>query len=446
MAFGKKKDNEGLEVLNEMKEPFSFAGFFEEHIVERAKKIKKFLEEKGILFFLLSPFQQRNRLIVQLTIIAFGLFLGIIPRSMHLVEEAKIRNAASEMAALIDKNTQITAGSITVRPLASSQYEKQHLLAFLIASSSGDSVPSTAERYTVELSPARGVTDAEHVTYAYDVLPISEEQRLLLVYTDNREQNDNTGIYNLSVEVTSDEISEELKSPMEIVLSNTQKTGELFGEDGIDLACLTELVLNDPNTPIEKARDELTKSLDDYELETERIAGLPLDLTVSPSPEELHDFVKANFLYGKLSDTSTTKDIAGMEEAAPEEGQTLEYPAAIACEGVTYDQAYFDQKANPSADMTETGGPSVTDTDAETPADTESIETGNEQAALSSEEVTISRELASLQTKVDDVLHALVNLNSVCQTKFQTLKGYELMLNQTVSVKDFPVVQKVKGL
>ena len=62
--FGKKKkEDTGLDVLTEIKEPFSFANFFEEQVVERYKKLRKFLEEKGILFFLLSPFQQRNRLI-----------------------------------------------------------------------------------------------------------------------------------------------------------------------------------------------------------------------------------------------------------------------------------------------------------------------------------------------------------------------------------------------
>ena len=88
--FGKKKeDDAGLDVISEIKEPFSFANFFEEHVVERYKKIKTFLEEKGILFFLLSPFQQRNRLIVELIVIVFGVLVGVVPRSMNLIQEAK---------------------------------------------------------------------------------------------------------------------------------------------------------------------------------------------------------------------------------------------------------------------------------------------------------------------------------------------------------------------
>ena len=211
--FGKKKeDDAGLDVISEIKEPFSFANFFEEHVVERYKKIKTFLEEKGILFFLLSPFQQRNRLIVELIVIVFGVLVGVVPRSMNLIQEAKERNAASEMAALIEKNTQFTVESILVRPLASSHYEKQHLLAFYIDSANGSSVPSKADRYQVELSPARGVTDAENVRYSYEVLPVSENGRLLLVYTDHRKQNDMTGIYNLTIQAAADDIPVERQS------------------------------------------------------------------------------------------------------------------------------------------------------------------------------------------------------------------------------------------
>ena len=42
MAFGKRKhtDVNGLDVLDDVKEPFSFANF-EDHIVGRIKKIKR---------------------------------------------------------------------------------------------------------------------------------------------------------------------------------------------------------------------------------------------------------------------------------------------------------------------------------------------------------------------------------------------------------------------
>ena len=68
--FKKQKGDDGLDVITELKEPFSFANFYEDHVLGRIKRLKKFLDEKGILFFFLSPFQQRNRLILQLAVIA----------------------------------------------------------------------------------------------------------------------------------------------------------------------------------------------------------------------------------------------------------------------------------------------------------------------------------------------------------------------------------------
>lgn len=336
--FGKKKqEDSGLDVISEIKEPFSFANFFEDHVVERYKKIKTFLEEKGILFFLLSPFQQRNRLIVELIIIVFGVLVGVIPRSMNLVQEAKERNSASEMAALIDKDTQFTVGSIIIRPLASSQYEKQHLLAFYIDSADGSSVPSKADRYEVVLSAARGVVEAEKVSYAYEVLPVSENGRLLLVYADNREQNDMTGIYNLWIHAVADDVTIETIEPMEIVLSNTQETNDLFGKEGINLASLTEGVLNDENTPIADGEEALEKTISDYELEVERISSLPLGLTPQPSLDSLETFCEENRIYPTLTDTSTTKDLTNLEELPTEEANmVLKYDAGITMGSVLY--------------------------------------------------------------------------------------------------------------
>lgn len=447
MAFGKKKNkDEGLDVLTEIKEPFSLANFFEEHVVERYKKIRKFLEEKGILFFLLSPFQQRNRLILQLAVIVFGMLLGIVPRSMNLLDAAKARNAASEMAALIDKNTQIVSGSITVRPLMSSQYKKQHLLAFYIDSNTGDAVPSTSERFEVKLSAARGVTDGEHVKYAYDVVPISEEGRLLLVYTDNRKQNDSTGIYNLTVKVSGEETGPEGLTPMEVVLSNTQETNQLFGESGIDLAVLTEPVLNDPNVPIETAQEAFDSAMSDYEMETERIASLPLNMQAVPTLTELQVFCKESLLYEGLTDKATTADVANMAEVPAEEAVLApQYEASIDMGGVLYNQEYLDNLKEQNQTAAE--APAVTEGDAEeaeTMAEDMLPGTGDsilEEAALSGilseEEETVFKELDSLQGKVDDVLSALSGLNSATQTKYQTLKDYKLTLNQTIGLDDF---------
>lgn len=491
--FGKKKeDDAGLDVISEIKEPFSFANFFEEHVVERYKKIKTFLDEKGILFFLLSPFQQRNRLIVELIVIVFGVLVGVVPRSMNLIQEAKERNAASEMAALIEKNTQFTVESILVRPLASSHYEKQHLLAFYIDSANGSSVPSKADRYQVELSPARGVTDAENVQYSYEVLPVSENGRLLLVYTDHRKQNDMTGIYNLTIQAAADDIPVERQSPMEIVLSNTQETNSLFGKNGINLASLTDGVLNDDNTPIAEAEEAFEQALSDYELEVERIASLPLDLTPQPSVDSLRTFCKENRIYPTLTDASTTENIMGITEVSSEEtSMLLEYRAGITMGSVLYQNT--DDTSNTDTTETETGTsspiesimgtdvpvdappaagvpaegtPTDTPTDTSpadgqqlpaegstpdtpegTPAEGETGTLGTEQVEASPEDVeTVHQELEALQGKLDSVLHALTDLNNAAQMKYQVLKGYKLVLNQELSVTTFSEKRTVNAV
>ena len=437
--FGKKKkEDTGLDVLTEIKEPFSFANFFEEQVVERYKKLRKFLEEKGILFFLLSPFQQRNRLIAQLVLIVSGILIGIVPRSAHLIDEAKERNAASEMAALIEDGTQISAGRIQVRPLASSQYEKQHLLAFLITGNGGGTViPSTASRYTVDLFPARGVSDPEDVSYAYQVLSLTKEQRLLLVYVDNREQKDETGIYNLTVQVTADDIPAEEATPMEVVLSNTQKTNALFNGDGVDLSALTNQVLNNPNTPIADARAKLEEALTDYELEAERIESLPVELTVVPTVEELAAYVEEHTLYGELTDTSTAEDIADLAEAG--ELETLQYAAGIEYNGTVYRNETRaatgeDPEAAPAEDEVRVSPGETTDT---------GTKGGEKAPAYTEEEELIFNELSALQTRVDNVTRALTVLNNANRTKYDTLDGLKLVLSQEIDVAAFPETGRV---
>lgn len=404
--FKKQKGDDGLDVITELKEPFSFANFYEDHVLGRIKRLKKFLDEKGILFFFLSPFQQRNRLILQLAVISIGVLLGIVPRSMHLLDETKARNAASEMAALLASGDSFTAGGIRTTPLGSSQYGNRHLLAFLISGTNG-TAPSTPERYKVELAPARGVVDFEHVSCTYGIVPISEEERLLLVLADNTRQNDRTGIYYLYAELASDALAPEERVPIEVVLSDTQETGELFSEKGINLASLTEGVLNLDDTPIADAESALSEALLAYELETERIASLPVEMAAVPSASELKEYARDSRVYGTLTDASTTEDIASLKKAEAGSAPVLKYQAAIEMGGRLYDEAYFTKHGTP-------GGDALTE--------------GEEAAA---------RELSSLQEKADDALHAATALNSASMAKYAQLENYKLTLNQKVDTGTF---------
>lgn len=430
MAFGKRKhtDVNGLDVLDDVKEPFSFANFFEDHIVGRIKKIKKVLEEKGILFFFLSPFQQRNRLIAQLLVIVLGIGIGVIPRSAHLIDQAKERNAKSELATLLEKEVQVTCGRLQIRPLMSSQFQEQHLMVFVLGSSNGSPIPSTNDRYEVTLSAARGVSYPEDVTYRYEILPISDDQRLLLVYTDNSKQDDSTGIYHLSVQVKADSLKVEDVTPLEVVLSDTQETTDLFDAKGMDLSVLTDVVLNSPNQPIKEAEKALDEMLMNYTMEVERIRNLPLSVTVQPTEEELQAYVKEHLLYSKLTDQSTTGDIKDMPkvpetDASGTSSRTLTYDVGLVYQDTTYTKDYLDnQKKSPQV----TSGETTTETE-----------------TLTDEEEQILQNVTSLQTAANNVLRAAERLNQARQTKYNALTDLKLMLNQTVSLDRFSKAKSV---
>ena len=438
MAFGRKKKNEedGLDVLEELKEPFSFSTFFEEQVVERFRKLKKFLEEKGILFFLLSPFQQRNRLILELALIVTGVMIGIVPRGASLIQDARERNAASELAALLEDEAQFTSGRIQIRPLMSSQYGKEHLLAFLISGSGDGVVPSTANRYSVHLNPARGVTDPEHVTYSYQVLPISEDQRLFLLHTDHTKQEDTTGIYNLTIQATADDLEPEEIPTIEIVLSNTQETTGLYGKDGVNLSVLSDAVLNSTDTPIADAQDALAVALDDYQMEVERIESLPGGLTPQPTFEELTEWADTQLVYPDLTDTSTTSDIEGLEEV--EEIPSPVYAAGITYDGTLYQDEDLVRQMEEAKKQAEAEGDGEEAEAAVTPGDVSQVTEAEEAPEYTREEEDVLEQLTSLQSAVDDVIRAITDVNSACMNRYDMLDGLRFTLNQEVDVSGFP--------
>lgn len=423
--MGRKKNQgpDGLDVLTEIKEPFSFSRFFEEQVIERGKRFKKFLEEKGVLYFFLSPFMAKSRLVLELVIIVFGILIGIVPRTGHLIEQARKRNAASEMASLIESDSQFPAGSVLTKPIASSQYGRQHLLAFLLTPAGQGPIPSVPDRYLVQLSANRGVSDPENVTFSYQVLPVSERARLLLVYVDNREQTDTTGIYDLTVQIANEDLPADDWNPMEIVLSDTQQTTELFDESGIHLAALTDAVLGHPGTPIADAEAAYEKALSNYELETERIAALPVPMKAAPTVSEVEAYGESHTLYPGLTDASTVQDLDRYEEV-PAGNPTLGMPVSITMNGTAYDADLLDVKAHPEK-------AAIQDV---RPADgmSETVPAG-----LTEEEKLLSQELTSLASSADQVFQALMDRNQAARNRFDDLFAYRLILSQNVTPEDF---------
>lgn len=397
MFFKKrKKEEDHLDVLDEIKEPFSMQRFIDEQIVERYHEFRKTLEEHGILFFLLSPFQYRNRLMIKIGIIILGVLIGIIPRSMNLIEETKERNAASELAQI--EGSEFREGRITIRPLQSSQYDKQHLIVFDIGGDTIKGVPSTADKYQVDLRPDRGVSYAEDVRYAYDIIPVSNSSRLLVIYVDNRNQDDETGIYSLHVRVKGDEIKYPKEMP--IVLSNNQDTNELFDSDGIDLAPLTTMVEPNHGDMISETEERLEEFLEGYELLDERLNVE--QMKPGMSYDEMRAYVEKEMVLADIEDLSTVRDIK-------------------------QDSTYFEYKDDSGRDKILSIEASITH--------------GDKTYTLSDDDIpnVIFEELNELQRLTDSITSELSTLNQAKIIKYNNLVDLQPVLNKKIDVTKFPM-------
>lgn len=310
-----RKQEQDLTIIGDVQEPFTWKRFWEEQIIGRWRKLKDFLEEKGILFFLMSPFQYRNRLIMMLSLITLSVLLGVVPRAVSLVEQTRERNAESELASINGK--QFRSENITIHPLMSSYSDGQHVLAFLIQGSTQDGVPSTADGFNVYLSALRGVSDYEPVKMRYHIAPMDNNNRILLIYTDHLNQQDKTGIYDLNVSVKGYPLMN--RGGMEIVLSNTQEETQLFNGVFIDLTALSPVISNiqavSDQGPIAVAEQKVKDVLETYRLTEDRL--LASNMAVDPSYDKVKAWVEENsFLKGVL-DSSTTGIVSVPIETAP---------------------------------------------------------------------------------------------------------------------------------
>lgn len=416
MAFKKKKNKDvtDLSIVDDYKEPFTWRNFWDEHIVGRIKKIKNFMKENGILYFLLSPFQYKSRLVVKIMLVVFGILIGFVPRTVTLINVAKDRNASSEIANVPISG--VASPNIMITPLASGQYKNTHILAFNIMGSTDDGVPSTTSGYDVTLSPLRGVTDAKNVSYRYKVLPVNPTSRLMLLYVDNTKQNDTTGIFGLDVHMKGEK---SMPKPMEIVLSTNQKTTDIYKNGKINLSALSTALTSSQTSgePIKEAEDELANTLDVYKLNEERLAesGITLGMTT----DDMKKYVEERTSMPTLTDKSTTKDIDGLTPEIPEMGvmtTTLKYKG----------KEYKDTVDNSSG---------ITSND-------ESTESSGEK--IDSAQQVVDVELPNVASSVQKIQSALSMLNSARATKYKSLSQVETVLNQVVEPSDMSDVKHVK--
>ena len=407
MALFKKKDKTetDLSIVDDYKEPFTWSNFWDEQVVGRFKTIKEFLRENGVLFFLLSPFQYKNRLILKLVLIFLGVMIGVVPRTMTMINTAKERNASSEIANVAPVTS---AGDISVSALASGQYDDTHLLVFNIAGDTAKGVPSTTSGFDVTLKPLRGVSDAGNVKYRYKVLPINQTNRLLLVYVDNRKQNDETGIFSLDIHMKN---TDGMKTPLEIVLSKGQETTAVYKDGKIRLSELSGLLTAESGTSttaIKDAQEALDESLRIYKVNEDRLneSGMTLGVTT----EKLKEYVDSQLIMTSLTDKSTTDDSDGLDPALPS-AQTI--ASSITYKGETYSDAAVSDAAASNTD----------DKVANQARDTE---------------------LPNVSTLVQKVQTAVAAVNSARVSKYTALSNLETVLSQKVTPDDMSDEKTVK--
>lgn len=412
MALFKKEKNEteDLSIIDDYKEPFTWRNFWDEHIVGRIKAIKEFLQKNGVLFFLLSPFQYKNRLILKLVLIFLGVMIGVVPRTINLVDSAKARNEASEIA---NVRPMVSSGSIRIDALMSSQSNNKHLLAFNILGDTADGVPSTTDDYKVTLSPARGVSDPTHVSYRYMVLPVSTTNRLLLVYVDNSKQKDTTGVFNLDIHMKSEKA---MKTPMEIVLSRTQKTTSLYKNGDIHLPSLSTSLteLTGGSKAIKSAEKDLDNAIDIYRINESRLNES--DKEIGFTTKKLKEYVDQQLIMKSLTDKSTTRDIEGLSPQLPALSVVT---STITYQGKTYSDA-----------TTQNASDSTTSSDSN-----DGVEVQNQ---------VVTSELPNLTKLVQDVQRAIGEVNSARTTKYNALLNISDALNRKISIDDMTKPIEVK--
>jgi hypothetical protein len=304
--FRKKEKTQDIAVVTEIKEPLTLNGFIESQIIDRWKKIKKLLDEKGIIYFITSPFQFKNRLILKIVIIIFGVILGVVPRTMHMVKDMRVKFAGSELSQVEGKT--FSSGGLTVVPLASSRCGNNHAIVFDIPGSTMDGVSSITDDYQLSVSPLSGVSDTKGVRIYGKILPVNVNDRLFVVMADISKQHAHSAIYKFTVKAGGESVT------MNVVLSEKQKTGDLIGEDGIDLSAISDtLVKNDSSEQDKIKTDEkaLDKAVHTYANNEVRL--IAIGDKVSPTIDELEEQVKTKEILTDIDDHSTTRKAAGIE-------------------------------------------------------------------------------------------------------------------------------------
>ena len=312
-----KDEQDDLSIIQEYREPVTFASLWKRWVVQPTKSIHDYLQKNGVLFFLLSPFQYKNRLKAKVILIVLGIFLGIIPRTMSMVHDLRERNLSSE----IESTQSQTAGNVTVNPLMSG-YDastKTHIIAFDLQGDSNDGVPSTDNAYRVSLKAGTGISNTSGMKYQYKVVPVSQTSRLMLLAITGQRPTGASGVYNLTIQAKNDAA---MDTPMQVILSSKQKDSALYQNGKIEMSALSGPIINengdddaDSKHPIKDALKTIDNDISNYQVNEQRLnaSGMKLGITT----DKLKQLVQQEIAMNGVKDNSTTADLADIDTKQP---------------------------------------------------------------------------------------------------------------------------------
>lgn len=424
-----KDEQDDLSIIQEYREPVTFASLWKRWVVQPTKSIHDYLQKNGVLFFLLSPFQYKNRLKAKVLLIVLGIFLGIVPRTMSMVHDLRERNLSSE----IESTQSQTAGNVTVNPLMSG-YDastKTHIIAFDLQGDSNDGVPSTANAYSVNLKSGTGISNTSGMKYQYKIVPVSQTSRLMLLAITGQRQTGASGVYNLTIQAKNDD---KMDTPMQIILSSKQKDSALYQNGKIEMSALSGPIISedgdddsdsDSKHPIKDALKTIDNDISNYQVNEQRLnaSGMKLGITT----DKLKQMVQQEIAMNGVKDNSTTADLADIDTKQPAQPSVT---SSIIMGGKTYKMSGNNASDDSSTDDSDAGD----DTD-----------TNSQGVAVASSASQVKNtELPNLVNLIANIQNDISTLNQARVAKYNALVGVQGVLNQEITLSSFTTPVAIK--
>lgn len=399
-----KQTTDDVVKISDARSAFSWSIFWDEVVLERIKQIQEYLKRRGFYAFMTADSQYRNRLILKLFVLFLGFMIGVVPRINDMKAKVMVQTSQSEIKQI--QNKVYTYAPITIKPMASSHYNGKHVIVFDVQGSTEDGVSSSVDDYVVKLSAFSGVKDSERVTYKHTVVPISANERLVVLYIDTSKQTVVSGHYNVFINQSDVVDNKDAQDNFNIMisLSNAQETNELYNASGLSLEALSGKLLESASVDdagIDKAQKELDKALNVYSNTIKRLevqGG-----KVEPSVDSVKEYVRSHSYFSYLTDRSGVADIRDEDDDA--------------------------------SDMDFSNGSSSSDAVVALEMNGKRYVSGETDEKLAND--PYYDELNNLQTAYSSVLSNLTALNSVRQQRYQQLSKLAYVLRSNVAIDDF---------